>query len=159
MGNMLLLRKWNYLELVFELQGLGSSYVIGPRLKEDSFKDILKWLRPFPLSFVSYIVMENLFYFLKVLYPSSQPLRSFHGDVTYCNLKEENVATPGGLSLCSFNCPCVGPQCAEVFLFMATSNSLRNWTICEISASNWIHYFEFCFVMYMYVKRVVWLYV
>ncbi|XP_078319497.1 uncharacterized protein LOC144620987 [Crassostrea virginica] len=80
--------------------------------------------------------MQNHDTVLKVLYPSSQPLRSFHGDVTYCNLKEENVATPDGLSLCSFNCPCVGPQCAEVFLFMATSNSLRNWTICEISASN-----------------------
>ena len=34
--------KMELLGIIFELQGLERSYVIGPRLKEDSFNDILK---------------------------------------------------------------------------------------------------------------------
>lgn len=84
-------------------------------------------------------------YTFQVFYPSSILSGNFHGDVTYCFLSEKYVAPLDPLTRCSFQCPCVGLQCLEAFLYIASNNVSKTWKLCELFVENvWpkIHWLE-----------------
>lgn len=81
----------------------------------------------------------------QVFYPSSILYGDFGGDVTYCFLSDKSVAPLEPLTRCSFQCPCVGPQCLEAFLYFASNNVSKNWKLCELFVQTvWpkIHWLE-----------------
>lgn len=98
------------------------------------------------LKFLQFDYFLNLYiYTFQVFYPSSILSGDFHGDVTYCFLSEKYVAPLDPLTRCSFQCPCVGPQCLEAFLYIASNNVSKTWKLCELFVENvWpkIHWLE-----------------